>query len=120
MAGEGPLYLDANATEPLRPEARRAAIPALDLTGKPSSVHAAGRAGRRGVGGGPGCVAGKRCVTHDLWAELGEQIRLFLANVSLADVVEGRVLGRAVPPGVGRALELAEAEHPDHISGGFL
>ena len=40
-------YLDANATEPLRPEARRAMISALDLTGNPSSVHAAGRAARR-------------------------------------------------------------------------
>ncbi len=39
-------YLDANATEPLRPEARRAAIEALDLVGNPSSVHAAGRAAR--------------------------------------------------------------------------
>ncbi|CAH2601494.1 Cysteine desulfurase [Rhodovastum atsumiense] len=40
-------YLDANATEPLRPEARRAVLEALDLTGNPSSVHAAGRAARR-------------------------------------------------------------------------
>ena len=42
-----PLYLDANATEPLRPEARRAAVAALDVTGNPSSVHAEGRAARR-------------------------------------------------------------------------
>ncbi len=41
------LYLDANATEPLRPGARAAAIAALDVTGNPSSVHAAGRAARR-------------------------------------------------------------------------
>lgn len=40
-------YLDANATEPLRPEARQAVLAALDLTGNPSSVHAAGRAARR-------------------------------------------------------------------------
>ncbi len=40
-------YLDANATEPLRPEARAAVLAALDLTGNPSSVHAAGRAARR-------------------------------------------------------------------------
>ena len=40
-------YLDANATEPLRPEARAAAIAAMDLVGNPSSVHAAGRAARR-------------------------------------------------------------------------
>jgi Rrf2 family iron-sulfur cluster assembly transcriptional regulator len=36
-----------------------------------------------------------RCVTHDLWEELGRQIHVFLASVSLADVVEKRVLGRA-------------------------
>jgi cysteine desulfurase len=41
------LYLDANATEPLRPESRAAVLAALDLTGNPSSVHAAGRAARR-------------------------------------------------------------------------
>ncbi len=41
------LYLDANATEPLRPEARAAVLCALDLVGNPSSVHGAGRAARR-------------------------------------------------------------------------
>ncbi len=40
-------YLDANATEPLRPQARAAALLALDLEGNPSSIHAAGRAARR-------------------------------------------------------------------------
>ncbi len=49
--------------------------------------------------GGPGCLGGgSRCPTHDLWAELGDQIRLFLRHVSLADVVEGRVCGRARAP----------------------
>lgn len=46
----------------------------------------------------PGCLAGQRCLTHDLWHELGEQIRLFLHHMSLADVVSGQVLGRALPP----------------------
>ncbi|MDJ0389651.1 aminotransferase class V-fold PLP-dependent enzyme [Roseomonas sp. E05] len=41
------LYLDANATEPLRPAARQALLAALDLAGNPSSVHAAGRAARQ-------------------------------------------------------------------------
>ncbi len=40
-------YLDANASETLRPEARAAVLAALDLGGNPSSVHAAGRAARR-------------------------------------------------------------------------
>ena len=39
-----------------------------------------------------------RCQTHDLWSELGRQIGLFLDRVTLADVVLGRVRGRAVPP----------------------
>ncbi len=46
--GTRPLYLDANATEPLRPEARAAMLAVLDgPAGNPSSVHAAGRAARR-------------------------------------------------------------------------
>lgn len=48
--------------------------------------------------GGPGCLGGARCRTHDLWAELGDQIRLFLGAMTLADVVEGRICGRARPP----------------------
>ncbi len=40
-------YLDANASEPLRPEARAAMQAAFEVTGNPSSVHAAGRAARR-------------------------------------------------------------------------
>ena len=48
--------------------------------------------------GSPGCLGGERCLTHDLWSELGEQIRLFLAHVTLADVVAGRVIGRAAMP----------------------
>ncbi|MDQ0468857.1 cysteine desulfurase family protein [Labrys wisconsinensis] len=41
------LYLDHNATTPLRPEARAAMLAALDVTGSASSVHAEGRAARR-------------------------------------------------------------------------
>ncbi len=45
-----------------------------------------------------GCTkTGARCVTHDLWEELGQQIHVFLSSVSLADVVERRVLGRTKP-----------------------
>ncbi|MBV9735851.1 MAG: Rrf2 family transcriptional regulator [Acidisphaera sp.] len=50
---------------------------------------ASGGCMRRADGGG------LKCRTHDLWHELGRQIHLFLAGVTLADVVEGRVLGRA-------------------------
>jgi Rrf2 family transcriptional regulator, iron-sulfur cluster assembly transcription factor len=37
-----------------------------------------------------------RCQTHDLWIELGRQITLFLGAITLADVVLGRVSGRAM------------------------
>lgn len=40
-----------------------------------------------------------------LWTELGEQIRLFLSAVTLADVAEGRVAGRARAP-----------DHPEEVS----
>lgn len=42
----GRLYLDWNATAPLRPEARAAMLAAMDVVGNPSSVHAEGRAAR--------------------------------------------------------------------------
>src|SRR6202795_3961609 len=43
------VYLDWNATAPLRPEAREAMAAAWDLSGNPSSVHAEGRRARRPV-----------------------------------------------------------------------
>ncbi len=42
----GRVYLDHNATAPLRDEARAAMIAAMDLVGNPSSVHAEGRAAK--------------------------------------------------------------------------
>jgi cysteine desulfurase len=41
------VYLDWNATTPLRPEARAAMAAAWDISGNPSSVHAEGRQARR-------------------------------------------------------------------------
>ena len=41
------VYLDWNATAPLRPEAREAMISALGIAGNPSSVHGEGRAARK-------------------------------------------------------------------------
>jgi cysteine desulfurase len=45
----GRVYLDWNATTPLRPEARQAMAAAWDIPGNPSSVHAEGRQARRWV-----------------------------------------------------------------------
>jgi cysteine desulfurase len=41
------VYLDWNATTPLRPEARQAMAAAWEMAGNPSSVHAEGRQARR-------------------------------------------------------------------------
>jgi Rrf2 family transcriptional regulator, iron-sulfur cluster assembly transcription factor len=43
-----------------------------------------------------GCKSNQsRCLTHDLWEELGHHIYLYLSSVSLEDVVDKRVLGRS-------------------------
>ncbi|WP_144299703.1 Rrf2 family transcriptional regulator [Elioraea rosea] len=54
------------------------------------------KATRCEVGSPKGCLGGRsRCLTHDLWEELGNQIHIFLTSVTLDDVVRKRVLGRA-------------------------
>ena len=41
---------------------------------------------------GRGCMMrGERCLTHDLWEDLGDRIESYLASVSLADVIGGRL-----------------------------
>jgi Rrf2 family iron-sulfur cluster assembly transcriptional regulator len=43
-------------------------------------------------GASAGCLGkGSRCMTHDLWEELGHQIHGYLSSVSLADVCAGRI-----------------------------
>ena len=39
-------------------------------------------------GGEENCQDGQRCLTHDLWTELSEQIFTFLNEISLAQLVE--------------------------------
>jgi Rrf2 family iron-sulfur cluster assembly transcriptional regulator len=36
-------------------------------------------------------IKGERCLTHDLWEDLGHHIEDYLASVSLADVLNGRL-----------------------------
>lgn len=45
-------------------------------------------------GSAKGCTKSTaRCLTHDLWDELGNQIYLFLNSVTLEDILDQRVLG---------------------------
>jgi Rrf2 family iron-sulfur cluster assembly transcriptional regulator len=49
----------------------------------------------RCTGHAKGCMAkGERCLTHDLWEDLGERIEDYLTSISLADVVGGRLRDR--------------------------
>jgi Rrf2 family iron-sulfur cluster assembly transcriptional regulator len=46
---------------------------------------------------GRGCMMrGERCLTHDLWEDLGQHIEGYLASVSLADVISGRLRAQQV------------------------
>jgi cysteine desulfurase len=51
------VYLDWNATTPLRAEARQAMSEALDLSGNASSVHAEGREARKRIEGARAAIA---------------------------------------------------------------
>lgn len=73
----------------------------------------------RTTGCAPGSSVGcqgrsARCITHDLWDELGRHIEIFLNAVTLEDVIERRVLGMAAvnPPqrGADGAVKPAEGE----------
>jgi cysteine desulfurase len=92
------LYLDANATEPLRPEARAAVLAALDLVGNPSSVHAAGRAARRLLEGARENLAAR------FGGSPGELV--FTAGGTEANALALRGLG------AGRRVLLGATEHP--------
>ena len=61
---------------------------------------------------GRGCMKdASRCVTHDLWDELGIHIHGFLSAVSLEDVCARRVLGMSDRlSGGGRGLMEQAAE----------
>jgi Rrf2 family iron-sulfur cluster assembly transcriptional regulator len=45
-----------------------------------------------GQGSPKGCMlGGERCLTHNLWEQMGNQIHNYLAGVSLDDVASGRL-----------------------------
>ncbi|MGG5819548.1 cysteine desulfurase family protein [Falsiroseomonas sp. HW251] len=92
------LYLDANATEPLRPEAREAALRAMDLAGNPSSVHGAGRAARRVL------EAAREAVAACCGASAGDVV--FTAGGTEANALAVRGLA------AGRRVLVGATEHP--------
>jgi len=58
-------------------------------------------------GGQENCQDGKRCLTHDLWTELSDQIFSFLSDISLAQLVEqGAARNAEAQPSVSVDLTL--------------
>ena len=43
----------------------------------------------RCMGTGAGCLGEERCLTHGLWAALGDHIAAFLETVTLQEVLDG-------------------------------
>jgi cysteine desulfurase len=113
------IYLDWNATTPLRVEARQAMAAAWDLPGNPSSVHAEGRQARRmieeartavaeAVGAQPrnlvftssGTEANALALTPGLRKGAGAPVeRLAVSAIEHASVLTG---GRFPPDAIGR------------------
>jgi len=83
------VYLDWNATAPLRPEARQAMLAATEIVGNPSSVHAEGRAAKSAL------ERAREDVAAALGAEGADVIFTSGATESAALVLQGRDLSCA-------------------------
>jgi cysteine desulfurase len=91
------IYLDANATEPLRPEARMAALAAMEACGNPASIHQAGRAARR-------ILEDARELIANLMAAQPQDI-IFCSGATEANTLAVRALG------AGRPILAGATEH---------
>ncbi len=102
------IYLDYNATAPLRPQARDAVLRALDLPGNPSSVHGEGRAARRMIDEARGLVA----------SALGADPR-YVTFTSGGTEAANLVLTPSLKDGAGRVTDLivSAGEHPCVLEG---
>jgi cysteine desulfurase len=103
------VYLDWNATTPMRPQAKTAMMRALDLSGNPSSIHAEGRAARR--------------IVEDARALVAEATGARSGNVIFTSGgTEANAL--ALTPGLRRdgaaatRLIVSAIEHPSILAGG--
>jgi cysteine desulfurase len=94
------VYLDYNATAPMRPEAKAAVVAAMDVAGNASSVHAAGRKARDIAERGRAAVAG-------LLGVRPEQV-IFTSGGTEANA---QAVANAVRAG-SRRLIVSAAEHP--------
>jgi cysteine desulfurase len=105
------VYLDWNATAPLRPAVRSAMESALDVVGNPSSVHGEGRAARRLI------EEAREQVARLVGARAGDVV--FTSGGTEANML---ALSPAIAVAGGKAprdrLVISAIEHPSVRSGG--
>ena len=104
------VYLDWNATTPLRDEARRAMSDALDLPGNASSVHAEGREARK-------WIEGARAAVAKAAGALPRNV-VFTSGGTEANAL---ALAPGLRPGTGPAVQrlvVSAIEHASVLSGG--
>ena len=87
------IYLDANATEPLRPVAQSAALAAMETGGNPASMHGAGRAARKIL------ESAREHVAQFMGARPGDVI--FCAGATEANALALHAMGRTRPVLIG-------------------
>ncbi len=104
------VYLDWNATAPLRPEARAAMAAAFEIAGNPSSVHAEGRAARALVERGRGVVAAA------IGAEPSGMI--FTSGGTEANALALSPGWRGLAGEPAQRLVVSAIEHPSVLTGG--
>ena len=104
------VYLDWNATTPLRIEARQAMVAALDLAGNPSSVHLEGRAARRLV------EEARQRVAQAIGASERNVIFTSGGTEANAFALQPDLVGRDAKP--LRRLVVSAIEHVSVLSGG--
>ena len=64
-----------------------------------------------------GCTGSNRCLTHDLWRALGDQIVGFLGSITLQDVVDNALAQQALRSARATALGLGDNER-EQLGGG--
>ncbi len=90
-------YLDANASEPMRPEAKAAMVAAFEIVGNPSSVHRAGRDVRKLIEDARETIAAR-------FGARGQDV-VFVSGGTEADALAIHALG------LGRRIAIGATEH---------
>src|SRR3954471_8784570 len=104
------VYLDWNATTPLRPEAKAARAHAWEMSGNPSSVHAEGREARR-------LVEDARAVVAAAVGAAAQNVTFTSGGTEVNALALTPGLRRGKAPAAERLLASA-IEHVSVLSGG--